>query len=441
MGSPAFPLPYRALLVLFVALLVCLIPVPISGQTIPASSVSSVVPDVALERILPWRFSITPVYRNPLQADPRIVAAFMRPWLLSAHHLDLDIAPTTQQKSTRTVQRPKSYKLTPDPINWTAYSDSPDGDDFAYLPEAPRIGRVNTAQRLASLPEPHGAARTPPAKYDVERIGERSVGEGLNFFSIEKEMALGRQLSLEMEQSMRLFPDPVITEYTNRIGQVLVRHSDCKVPFVIKVVDDDEVNAFALPGGFFYVNTGLILAADDEAELAGVMSHEIAHVCARHATRNLTKGEISQYVSIPLIFFGGPVAYALRQVSSIAMPLSFLKFSRDAEREADLLGMQYQFSAGYDPTALVDFFERIDSEERDTHNFVARAFMTHPMTNDRIRRAESQLENLPSRDTYITDTSEFDEIRDRLSRITHGRSIHGNGANPHPTLRRRTGTP
>ena len=277
------------------------------------------------------------------------------------------------------------------------------------------------------------------SRYDVSRIGSRDIGQGINFYSLEKEIALGRQLSLEVEQSTRLFVDPVINEYINRVGQVLVQHSDCKVPFVIKVVDDDEVNAFALPGGFFYVDTGLILAADDEAELAGVMAHEIAHVCARHATRNATKGEITQYASLPLIFFGGPVGYAVRQISSIAMPLSFLKFSRDAEREADLLGIQYQYAAGYDPTAFVDFFEKLESEEKGSHNFVARAFMTHPMTDDRVRRAENMLEMLPDRDSYITDTSEFDQIRDRLSRLTHGRAFTG-GERPHPTLRRRNGT-
>ncbi|MBV9072285.1 MAG: M48 family metalloprotease [Acidobacteria bacterium] len=276
------------------------------------------------------------------------------------------------------------------------------------------------------------------SKYDVSQIGAREIGQGINFYSIEKEIALGRQLSVEIEQSTRLFGDPVISEYVNRVGQMLVQHSDCKVPFVIKVVDDDEVNAFALPGGFFYVDTGLILAADDEAELAGVMAHEIAHVCARHATRNVTKGEITQYASLPLIFFGGPVGYAVRQLSSIAMPLSFLKFSRDAEREADMLGMQYQYAAGYDPTAFVDFFEKLEEEEKGSHNFVARAFMTHPMTEDRVKRAENMLEMLPDRDAYITDTSEFDQIRERLFRLTHGRSLFG-GQRPHPTLRHRTG--
>ena len=277
------------------------------------------------------------------------------------------------------------------------------------------------------------------AKLDVTRIGDRQIGEGINFYSIDKEIALGRQMSLEVEQSTRLFPDPVINEYVNRIGQVLVQHSDCKVPFIIKVVDDDEVNAFALPGGFFYVDTGVILAADDEAELAGVMAHEIAHVCARHATRNVTKSEIAQYASLPLIFFGGPVGYAVRQISSIAMPLSFLKFSRDAEREADLLGMQYQYAAGYDPTAFVDFFEKLETEEKGSHNFVARAFMTHPMTQDRVRNAEHELEMLPDRESYITDTSEFDQIRDRLYRLVHGHSFAG-GERPHPTLRHRNGS-
>jgi beta-barrel assembly-enhancing protease len=263
------------------------------------------------------------------------------------------------------------------------------------------------------------------------------VGDGMDFYSVEKEVALGRQLSFEVEQSTRLFTDPVVDEYINRIGQILVRHSDCKVPFTIKVIDNDEVNAMALPGGFFYVNTGAILAAQNEAELAGVMAHEIAHVCARHATRNATRGEIAQYASLPLIFLGGPVGFALREVSGIAMPLSFLKFSRDAEREADLLGIQYQYASGYDPTAFVDFFERLEDDEKDKSNFVARAFSTHPMNSDRIKRAENMLALLPDRDSYITDTSEFDQVRDRLERLTRGRSFASGNA-PHPTLRRRT---
>jgi beta-barrel assembly-enhancing protease len=414
----------------------------VSAQTASAPIASPAVADSALSGgsdLFGWW---TPVRRNPLQADPRVVAVFLRPWLLSARALNFAeaaLVPPSSLKGARALPTPKTYTLTPDPLNWPIASDSPDEDDFAYVPDLPRPGPVTTAQRLAEA----GHVTKPPqhlaAKLDVTRIGDRQIGEGINFYSIDKEIALGRQMSLEVEQSTRLFPDPVINEYVNRIGQVLVQHSDCKVPFIIKVVDDDEVNAFALPGGFFYVDTGVILAADDEAELAGVMAHEIAHVCARHATRNVTKSEIAQYASLPLIFFGGPVGYAVRQVASIAMPLSFLKFSRDAEREADLLGMQYQYAAGYDPTAFVDFFEKLESEEKGSNNFVARAFMTHPMTQDRVRSAEHELEMLPDRESYITDTSEFDQIRDRLYRLVHGHSFAG-GQRPHPTLRHRNGS-
>ena len=374
---------------------------------------------------------------NPLQADPRTTMPFVRPWLVSSRLFDL--LSQRNLAHTQSLSAPKSYRLTPDPFNWSLASTSPDEDDYAYLPDLPRLGSRTTAERLSETNSPRHRPSSVPAKFDVSRIGERDIGEGINFFSIEKEVALGRELSMEVEQSARLFTDPVVNEYVNRTGQILVRHSDCKVPFTIKVIDDDEVNAFALPGGFLYINTGAILVADDEAELAGVMAHEIAHVCARHATRNLTKSEITQYASLPLIFFGGPAGYAVRQAASFAMPMSFLKFSRDAEREADLLGIEYQYAAGYDPTAFVDFFEKLEGEEKEPHNFVARAFMTHPMTEDRVRRAESELEMLPDRESYVIDTSEFDAVRDRVSRLTHGRALQG-GPRPHPTLRRRTGT-
>ena len=419
---------------LVVVLLSSLISLPLLCQTVPPQAVPNAVPELVVESNPDFSGWTLPIIRNPLQADPRLIAAFMRPWLLSGRFLSFN----EDAKSTRSLPQAKSYKLTPDPFNWSAISDSPDSDNFVYLPELPRPGHPNTAQRMAAEP-PHHVPAAMPAKYDTAQIGNRPVGQGINFFSIEKEIALGRELSAQVEQSTRLLTDAEITEYVNRKAQLLVQHSDCKVPFVVKIVDDDEVNAFALPGGFFYVNTGLILAADDEAELASVMAHEIAHVCARHATKNLTRGEISQYISLPLIFLGGPVGLAVRQISSFAMPLSFLKFSRDAEREADLLGMQYQYAAGYDPTAFVDFFEKLEGEEKEPHNFVARAFMTHPMTDDRVRRAEHMLENLPDRDSYITDTSEFDQVRDRLSKLTRGRALNG-GKRPHPTLRRRTGT-
>ena len=286
----------------------------------------------------------------------------------------------------------------------------------------------------------HGA--TVPAKYDVSQIGQRNVGNGLDFYSLDREVALGRELSAEVEQSARLVTDPIITEYVNRIGQNLVRNSDARVPFTIKVLDTDEVNAFALPGGFFYVNSGLILAADNEAELAGVMAHEIAHVAARHATKNMTRAQIWNMASIPLIFIGGPVAYAISEVAGLAVPLGFLKFSRDAEREADLLGLQYDYAAGYDPEAFVEFFEKLKLDEKKKQNIIAKAFATHPMNADRIKAAQDEIRQyLPDRPEYVVDTSEFENVKTRLYSLENGRHLGGAKSEPgRPVLLKRTST-
>ncbi len=277
-----------------------------------------------------------------------------------------------------------------------------------------------------------------PEKYDVGKIGDRHVGRGFDLYSVEREQTLGRALAAEVERSAKLVKDPVVTEYVNRIGQNLVRNSDARVPFTIKVIDDDEVNAFALPGGFFYVDTGLILAADNEAELAGVMAHEIAHVAARHATKNATRSQILNLASIPLIFVGGPAGYAVRQAVGLAMPMSFLKFSRDAEREADLLGMEYQYASGYDPEEFVKFFEKLHAKEKQQkHGFLAKAFATHPMTGDRIKRAQKEIATyLPAKDEYIVDTSEFQQVKARLVELENAHRIDG-GDGIRPTLRRR----
>lgn len=278
-----------------------------------------------------------------------------------------------------------------------------------------------------------------PPKYNVELIGQRDIGNGLDFYSREREIALGQQLAQQVESSARLITDPIVTEYVNRIGQNLVRHSDAKVPFIIKVLDTEEVNAFALPGGFFFVNSGLLLAADNEAELAGVMAHEIAHVCARHATKNLTRSEIWNVVSVPLIFAGGPAGYMVYEAASLAVPLSYLKFSRDAEREADLLGLEYDYTAGYDPEAFVEFFEKL-SVEKKKPNLVAKAFSTHPMNADRIEAAQQEISKyLPARSQYIVDTSEFEDVKARLQSLENGEHIGGAKENgPGPVLIRRT---
>ncbi|HZQ93223.1 MAG TPA: M48 family metallopeptidase [Terriglobales bacterium] len=300
----------------------------------------------------------------------------------------------------------------------------------------------SVAASSAGMPEDakeDGKRSKIPTKYDVSRIGDRGIGGGMNFYSLDKEQLLGKELAEEIERSAKLVSDPVITEYVNRIGQQLVRNSDARVPFTIKVIDNDEINAFALPGGYFYVNTGLIEAADNEAELAGVMAHEIAHVAARHATKNATKAEIFNLASIPLIFVGGPAGYAVRQVAGIAMPMSFLKFSRDAEREADLLGLEYQYASGYDPEAFIAFFEKLESKEKKKQNVLARAFATHPMTEDRVKRAERAMEDmLPAKNQYIVSTSEFDDIKARLAQLENRRRID-EGKEGKPTLRRRDG--
>ena len=282
----------------------------------------------------------------------------------------------------------------------------------------------------------------PGSKADVEAIGNRGVGKGVNFYSLEREMALGKSLAQEVERSAKLIDDPVVSEYVNRVGQNLVRNSDAKVPFTIKVIDSDVVNAFALPGGFFYVHSGLILRADSEAELAGVMAHEIAHVAARHGTKNATKGEMAQLATIPLILLGpgGWAGYGLYEGLNFAIPMSFLKFSRDAEFEADYLGLQYMYAAGYDPNAFVTFFEKVEAEEKRQPGTVPKFFSTHPPTPERVVAIQKEIGNvLPAHEQYIVTTSEFDTVKARLRGIENRNKLRDEkNNNGKPTLRTRT---
>jgi beta-barrel assembly-enhancing protease len=279
-------------------------------------------------------------------------------------------------------------------------------------------------------------------KDDPDAIGDRDVGKGVNFYSLEKEIALGRQLAQEVERQAKVINDPTVAEYVNRLGQNLVRNSDAKVPFTIKVLDSEEVNAFALPGGFFFVNSGLILKADTEAELGGVMGHEIAHVACRHGTRNATRGEIAQIAMIAasIAIPYGWTGYAVRQGASMAIPIGFLTFSRANEREADHLGLQYMYKAGYDPTAFVDFFEKIETLEKKKPGTVAKVFSTHPMTDDRITAAQKEIQqDLPPRSEYVVNTSEFNDVKDRLVML-HGRRKLDKKDPNRPTLRRSPGS-
>ncbi len=275
---------------------------------------------------------------------------------------------------------------------------------------------------------------------DVDAIGNRNPGKGLDFYSLEKEIALGKSLAQEVERSSKLIDDPVVTEYVNRVGQNLVRNSDARVPFTIKVIDSDEVNAFALPGGFFYVNSGLILRAQEESELAGVMAHEMSHVICRHGTKQATKAELIQIGAMAAMIFVpyGWAGYGIYEGMNLAIPLTFLKFSRDAEREADFLGIQYMYKAGYDPNSYVTFFERIQADEKRRPGTVSKVFATHPPTGDRIAAAQKEIARLlPEKDEYIVTTSEFDSVKARLRNVMFARKVQDNGPGK-PTLRTKT---
>ena len=281
---------------------------------------------------------------------------------------------------------------------------------------------ANTAATAGAPKETHNKD-----KNDIDDIGDRKVGDTGksigNWYSIDTDIKIGKQYAMMVESSARMIQDPVVNEYVNRIGQNLVRNSDAKVPFTIKVVDSDDINAFALPGGFFYVNSGLILAADDEAELAGVMAHEIAHVAARHQTREMTRANYVSMASIPLILINSWGLYEAANAGlSLALPVTFMKFQRGFEAEADYLGLQYMYKAGYDPQAFIAFFEKVQALEKEKPGKLAKAFATHPQTPDRIQKSQEEIrEILPPRPEYIVDTSEFDQVKARLAAFENGK--------------------
>lgn len=287
--------------------------------------------------------------------------------------------------------------------------------------------------------KPEKVEKKKTSKKNPDDIGERDVSKGVNFYSIEKEIALGKGLAQDIERSAKIVDDPVIAEFINRMGQNLVRNSDAKVPFTIKVVDSEEINAFALPGGFFFLNSGLILAADTESELAGVMGHEIAHIAARHGTRGATRGQIANLATIPLIFMGGWAGFGLRQAAQVAIPVGFLMFSRGFEREADLLGLQYMYKAGYDPQAFIDFFEKLQSKEKRKPGTLAKVFSSHPPTDDRVTAAQKNIQELlKEKPEYVVTTSEFQDVKARLAAMHNRRKLDPQDPN-RPRLRRKPG--
>ena len=273
----------------------------------------------------------------------------------------------------------------------------------------------------------------------MDAIGNRKVGgRGLgDWYSLETEIKMGKQYSMQIENSVKMVQDSVVNEYVNRIGQNLVRNSDAQVPFTIKVIDSDEVNAFALPGGFFYVNSGLILAADEEAELAGVMAHEIAHVAARHGMRQMTRMQWANIGTIPLIFVGGGIGYGIYEAAGLGLPLTFMKFQRNFEAEADFLGLQYMYKTGYDPQAFIAFFEKIQAKEKKKPGTLAKAFASHPQTPDRIEASQKEIATiLPAKTQYIVSTSEFDDVKSRLATIENRHKVIEEKDGNRPSLRR-----
>jgi beta-barrel assembly-enhancing protease len=307
----------------------------------------------------------------------------------------------------------------------------------------PKAGDVQNAPKPApaALPTADDAdIKHNGGKTDVDAVGNRNVGCGRgvgNWYTVEHQIADGRRYAQMIESQVKMVNDPVINEYVNRVGQNIVRNSDAQVPFTIKVIDSDVVNAMALPGGFFYVNSGLILAADEEAEMAGVMAHEIAHVAACHYGREMTRANLLQMASIPFIFMGGAIGYAGYEAAGLALPMTFLKFSRGFEAEADYLGVEYMYRSGYDPSAFVSFFEKIQAMEKKKPGTLAKAFDTHPQTPDRIEKTQDEIRKiLPAKQQYVVTTSEFDEVKARLAAIENRHKIIDQKDSNKPSLRR-----
>ncbi len=251
-------------------------------------------------------------------------------------------------------------------------------------------------------------------KKDPTEIGDRNVSKGLNFYSLDQEMALGKQLSIEVEKQAKIVDDPIISEYINRLGQNLARNSDVNFPVTFKLIEADEINAFTLPGGYIFINTGLLELSGDEAELASAIAHEIGHAAARHATRQASRDKLVSMGTLPLAVLAGPAA---RVAMNAAMPMAYMRFSREFETEADLLGLQYLWKSGYDPSATVDLFEALASTEKRQPGSVSKLFRSHPLTPDRIEKTQKNIDKLlPARAQYVLNTSEYEEIRARLGR-------------------------
>ena len=334
---------------------------------------------------------------------------------------------------------PTSPTSQPAPTNDPGVSTGPQGESGQSNSGSSNAQPDQSKQPSEVQPADPDKVKHNGGKDDVDAVGNRKMGgRGLgNWYSIESDIKMGKQYAQQVDASSKLVNDPVITEYVNRLGQNLVRNSDAQVPFTFKIIDSDVINAFSLPGGFIYINTGTILAADEEAELAGVMAHEIAHVCARHATRQLTRAQYANIGTIPLIFVGGGIGYAVYEAAGLGLPMAFMSFQRGFEAEADYLGLQYMYKAGYDPDAFISFFEKVQAQEKKKPGIMDKTFASHPQTPDRIIETQKEISTiLPSRPEYTVSTSEFDDVKARLAALENRRKMTEPKDAGKPSLRR-----
>lgn len=312
-------------------------------------------------------------------------------------------------------------------------------------PASPTIRQISEAQRIKDSGY-HGWRR----KWaNVSQIGTRNLCAGLDFYSLKRQVAMGTQIAQRVIRESKLVHDPVITSYINKVGQNIVRNSDARVPYTFHVIDSSVVNAFALPGGFVFVDSGLILKASNEAELAGVIGHETAHVAACHGAKQETKSDIAQLAMIPLSIMlpYGWAGYGIYEGVNTAIPLTFLKFSRDDEAQADYLGVEYMYKAGYDPNAFISFFEKIEAQQRKQPSGVPTIFSDHPATPSRMLAVQKEIATiLPPRPEYVVDTSTFEKVKHRLQIYESHRellvgknrpTLRGKAGNKPPVLKRR----
>ena len=360
-------------------------------------------------------------------------------WLAGAVALATFSAAPWIQAQTQTPNQDPSQTQTQTQTQ-TQPQQNPAPDQDKGQPKASDIQNAPKPAPAALPTKDDSQVKHDGGKTDVDAVGNRNVGCGRgvgNWYSVEGQVARGRVYAQQIESQIKLVTDPVVTEYVNRVGQNLVRNSDAQVPFTIKVIDSDVVNAMALPGGFFYVNSGLILAADEEAEMAGVMAHEIAHVAACHYGREMTRANLLQLMSLPAIFMGGAIGYGIYEGMGLGIPLTFLHFSRGFEAEADYLGIEYMYRAGYDPSAFVSFFEKIQAMEKKKPGTLSKAFDTHPQTPDRIEKSQEEIRKiLPAKQQYVVTTSEFDEVKARLAAIENKHKLLDEKDANKPSLRR-----